>query len=293
MFFMISGYLFYRTFDIKRTKEKITKRVKTLLVPYLLWNIIYAVFFVLMTLIGLVKNAEIEWNAKIILQTLNSDFSPLWFVKYLMIFSLIAPIMYYVFKNKYVGAIAIMAMIAVNIMCVVFGVLTTPLDVNSNGIVMLNYQYIFYAIGAYAGINYREFVENPTPKKRNISLVVLGALCVLYFLPIFEVNIISSHTFRIAFAISLWFAFDLLPEVRIQSWMKMSFWIYCSHTIVLQCAQGIIGVLLYDLLGGGSIVWIAEWIVLPIAIAIFLLFVGLLAKKYTPKIYNLLTGSRL
>jgi len=291
MFFMISGYLFYRTFSVDKTKDKLKSRVKTLLIPYLLWNVVYAVFFISMVAVGLVKNIHIEWNWKLILQIVNSDFSPLWFVKYLMVFTLIAPLMYYVFKNRYVGATAIVCMIITNVLLCVFGVIRSPLDVNANSLSMLNYQYIFYAIGAWAGLNFKDFVETPARYKRNASLCAICMLFILYFMPFFHKGIIIGHTFRIFFAIALWFLFDFLPEIKMRTWFKMSFWIYCSHTIVLQCAQGIIG-LLYGMLGGSSIIWIAEWMVLPIVVLISLLLAGLIAKRYTPRVYNTLTGNR-
>ena len=43
-FFLISGYLFFKQKEILNMhayKEKITKRFHTLLIPYILWNIIY------------------------------------------------------------------------------------------------------------------------------------------------------------------------------------------------------------------------------------------------------------
>ena len=292
MFFMISGYLFYRTFSIEKTKEKLKSRVKTLLVPYLIWNVVYAVFFVTMSLIGFVKNIHIEWNGKIVLQILNSDFSPLWFVKYLMIFTLIAPIMYYVFKNKYFGAIAILGMISLNVLAYVFGIIKAPLDVNENSIVMLNYQYIFYAIGAWAGLNCRDWVENPTKSKRIISLVAVCVLCAVYFTPIFKIDVIVSHTFRIFFAIAVWFVFDWVPEIKMNSWLKMSFWIYCTHTIVIQCIQRVISIVLSDFIGATNLLWVAEWFILPIVVVIALIFIGIYMQKYLSKVYNVVTGNR-
>ena len=87
LFFMISGYLFYRTFKIEKAVDKLKSRIKTLVVPYLIWNVIYAVGMILLKHFGFVNSVHIENNWKLLLQILNSDFSPLWFVKYLIVFS--------------------------------------------------------------------------------------------------------------------------------------------------------------------------------------------------------------
>lgn len=49
MFFIISGYLFFRNgvFDTSIYIAKLRSRVNTLLIPYLLWNLIGFIYFVI------------------------------------------------------------------------------------------------------------------------------------------------------------------------------------------------------------------------------------------------------
>ena len=61
-FFMISGFLFFRTYKPSKIKEKILSRVRTLLIPYVIWNTIYAVFIIGLTKIGFIHNATINEN---------------------------------------------------------------------------------------------------------------------------------------------------------------------------------------------------------------------------------------
>lgn len=75
---MISGYLFFRTYKISNLKEKLISRVHTLLIPYILWNIIYAFFMIGLSKAGLIKNITIGKNVwNILFQILNAEFSPL------------------------------------------------------------------------------------------------------------------------------------------------------------------------------------------------------------------------
>ena len=45
VFFMMSAYLFfYKGFSISIYKDKLRKRIKSLLIPYLIWNLLYLLF---------------------------------------------------------------------------------------------------------------------------------------------------------------------------------------------------------------------------------------------------------
>ena len=292
LFFMISGYLFYRTFKIENVADKLKSRIKTLVVPYLLWNIIYAAGMILLEHFGFVKNITIQKNWRVVLQILNSDFSPLWFVKYLIVFSLIGPLMYCVFRNKHIGAIAVATILVSNVLFCVFGIVETPINVNSNNPIMFNYQYVFYAIGAYSAIHFKDIVEKPHKMRAVSGSIILCVLCVIYWMPFFETNVIVGHTFRVAFAIALWFACDLIKDIEAPPYMKMSFFIYCAHLLPLQCLQALIRLILNKLDISFGVFYVIEWIALPICLVAAIIFIGNVMKKYMPKVWNVLTGSR-
>lgn len=95
LFFMISGYLFFRTYTPDKAKKKLLSRCKSLLVPYIIWNVVYAVFFLTLFKLGFVTNLNVPKGiGNLLLYIFDSRFSPLWFVKYLMIFVLISPPIY-------------------------------------------------------------------------------------------------------------------------------------------------------------------------------------------------------
>lgn len=105
-FFVFSGYLFLRylkedDFGFQWVTAKWKKRFWNLLVPYLLWNL-FAVLSVivknfLFRLFGLeqdpIQGGPLYWFF-----TGPADF-PLWFMRDLMLLTLIAPLMYLVFKK--------------------------------------------------------------------------------------------------------------------------------------------------------------------------------------------------
>ena len=55
-FFVISGYQFYRDFDWGKLKGKWQRRVKSLLVPYIVWNFLYYLSYVTASRIPAVRD---------------------------------------------------------------------------------------------------------------------------------------------------------------------------------------------------------------------------------------------
>lgn len=293
-FFMISGYLFFRTYSPSKAKMKIVSRMRTLLIPYLIWNTLYALFIIGLTRLGLIHNSTIDGDiGGILLQLINAEFSPLWFVKYLMVFSLIAPFFYYLLRRKIVGIITIFIMVILNAFFYYSGIMQTPLNVNSNSVVMLNYQYIFYAVGAYGALNCSQFVEKPTPKKRKVASIILFTLIACYFLYIIKhSNVLIGHSFRLLYVIAVWFAIDYILRYRVYKWMNNSFFIYCSHLIVLQCVQRVCDILIGKIAGTTSVLYVIEYIFLPLIVSICLIAVAEKMKKNLPSVYGVLTGNR-
>ena len=290
MFFMISGYLFYRTFKPENTKEKLLTRVRTLVIPYFVWNVIYTVFTVVLYKLNFIKNTDIEFNWKILVQTINSDFSPLWFLKYLIVFSLIAPAMYYLLKNKYIGGAVVASTIALNVVLITCGVIKAPLDVNSNSFAMFNYQYVYYVVGAYFALHLKNVIEQPHRNKTTIGICGVSVLCLLYWMPFFENSVLIGHTFRLFFVVFLWFAFDLLRDIEIKPFLKTSFFIYCSHLMIVQCMQGVIKTAFSRIFETGSIVYLLEWLAVPVMTVLIVLCGAQILRKYTPVVWKILTG---
>ncbi len=54
-FFMISAYLFYRNFQFSKTVSNGRAGAKAFLLPYVLWNILYYLGYVVVTRLSFVK----------------------------------------------------------------------------------------------------------------------------------------------------------------------------------------------------------------------------------------------
>ena len=101
LFLIMSGALFYRNYELNKTKEKYKSRFKSLVVPYLVWNIIWVVFNIICSYTPISKffiNRQLfTLSAGNILGGifLYKAYAPFWFIFDLIIFTLICPLLYF------------------------------------------------------------------------------------------------------------------------------------------------------------------------------------------------------
>ncbi len=115
-FFVISGYLFFRgleqkngRFDVLSFAKKLQRRSRTLLLPYILWNAIYLLIFIVgqNILPSLLSSNHMLIKDYHFLDFLNAFWAgfdgypicpPLWFIRDLMVMIILSPIIYYLFR---------------------------------------------------------------------------------------------------------------------------------------------------------------------------------------------------
>lgn len=121
MFFFISAMLFYKSISaMSDIKLKLKKRLSTLAIPYILWNSLFVAIYWTMTHIHFIASmmnmhpvpSDI---AGISMSILDSKYTVLWFVKDLIIFSLISPLFYMMLKSKIITIISICGVVYMNI----------------------------------------------------------------------------------------------------------------------------------------------------------------------------------
>ena len=110
-FFFISGYLFY--LSKKNYSQKIKTRVNTLLIPYLLWNTLLVLLYIIAYAAGypqeIYGRSISDYNFIDYLRLYwdrgsfdNGNFvpllCPLWYIRNLLIMSLLSPLLYYIIK---------------------------------------------------------------------------------------------------------------------------------------------------------------------------------------------------
>ena len=258
-FFFISGFLFFHgleQWNWNRWKEKIRKRVHTLLIPYMLWNIIALVAFPLTRLGGVILNGgqmpklltEIDgecwlrlfWDRTLYSGNIHYSVNilgwnipcgqpmntPLWFIRDLMVAILLSPVIYFLIKK--IGQIFLV------ILAILF-VVNIWIPISGIGIKAL----FFFSWGAFFSIKGRSFLESFYRIKTPLAIMYVVLLIVIPFLWNKEQQIFGM-VLRIFNIISVAFIFNLMSLLISKKHLNVSkqlvnssFFIYSIHLVLV------------------------------------------------------------
>lgn len=236
-FFFISALLFYRNCDFKDIGSKLLRRIHTLLVPYLLWNLFFVIVFLVLTHVPFFSEkmrigASLSSFSQIFLAVIDSHHSDLWFVKDLMIFSLMAPCLWLINRNTQVSVILFLLSLILSI------ALQPPYKS------VLTW-FPCYFLGTIIGCNYDCFTKELALFCRR-SYVYIVMLIILLIL--FIVSFLGPRTESIFVQSSplfVWILIDMFrPQIElnftIKKWMSYMFFIYVTHHFTLNVLQKIV-----------------------------------------------------
>ena len=232
IFFFISGILFFRNYNWHKVLEKLKSRFHTLFIPYILWNFIYYAAFLVLVLCPIsnkfMDTKEITFNLSelvnaVLFHTYHNSF---WFVGQLMIFVLIAPIVYLVIKRK-VGILVVPIMLAMMNKTHTIPFFFTEIITDS---------LVYWVLGGWLSIHKAEILSVKSKWKH---LFLYGTVCLLVARFIYEysdawtkITVVSDILLFINVCF-LWFAFDSLSVFKVFDWMRYSFFIYALHPLIV------------------------------------------------------------
>ena len=120
VFYIVSGYLFFANvsqWNVRVYRQKLLRRAKTLLLPYVVWNLLMAVklgavswttFWAYWTAAGV----QTDWLGNQQLMTAPANM-PLWFLRDLIVISLLSPVVFVAVRYLGRWLLAVMAIAAV------------------------------------------------------------------------------------------------------------------------------------------------------------------------------------
>lgn len=290
LFFFISGLLFYRNCSFSCLQQKIRRRVQSLLVPYLLWNTFYVCIFFALTHIPCIHNIMNMGEAlnsprEILVAIINSRFSTLWFIRDLLIFTILSPVILAVLKKAWVGVFCLCVLIVMS------------LAFNTGYESLLKWMPI-YLQGAMLGrwgfkdgeyVSFDRIIKT-TKAQSMCSIAIILALTTLFIATVANDSLLS--VFRLSSPILLWFLCDLILQdfikniFQVKTWMNYTFFIYCTHKFVLDAIQKICVLMLQPTQLILNIVFILT------AIVAILLTAATADLIHNSKIYKVLCGGR-
>lgn len=289
-FFMISGILFYRDFTIDKYPQKLRSRLFSLIIPFFLWNIIRFVFFYIMGKIGMTesffKAPRIVFSAENLFEAVffykyNQGF---WFMYQLILFTLIAPIIRALVKNKWAGAVAITALIILYATDI-----TGPfLVITAKKKLILLDCLIYYITGAYISTHFFSIINKKTKTTKIMAVVGIATGQLLNVLFV-RTNILLLYIlFLLISSVSFWYLFDIFGVRPLPKALSgITFFVYAAHGTVLEFLQQSV-----TYIGDTPQTALISYILLPFVTMFILTGISLLLKKYTAPLWKILCGAR-
>ena len=279
LFFFISAVLFYNTVNsYKDISKKILRRFRTLLVPYLLWNVFFvAVYFVLTNIPSISSHMNMgkAFNGMydIVVGIVDSRFTPLWFFKILIYYTISAPIIYLIIRSKIVFVFVLISSVGYSLML-------EP-EVYDNFFLWLPI-YLSGAFFGYCKINLAKRTSTL------IFLVIMTVIVMILGIYDFEKIIYFRYFMPIAIWIGCdWFMGNFIRErFIVKAWMNCTFFLYCTHYFVLNILEKV-AVLHFP----PSEIVLVFTLIISFTITVFSLL-NIALKLKDRQVYKILTGGR-
>lgn len=289
LFFIISGATLFRNYNPSQYKNKLISKTKTLLIPFICWNIINMIFSII-TSYSFVSNYFISRQpfeltlSNILLSIFFYKCNgPFWFIFNLMIFVIATPVINYIMRKKTVGAISIIALI-----------LLEAFNLRLPKVIFFEPEsIIYYLVGCFIGRHYfNVFIKKSSAKMQILAsilfiIITLYKLCVEYEVIVFfkAVDIVIT----IIYALAFWVMTDaIINKITVRPYMKNSFFIYAAHINV----SAIIIKLFYLALPKAPIMAIFNFIICSTLSVFFICIMCKYLSRFTPQIYKVLSGNR-
>ena len=294
LFFIISGFLFFKNFDMDTYRNKVYKRMFTLFVPYVFWSsFVVMIFFILQSIPGLTQFfnrdliKDLPFQNILYIIFIDPKNYPLWFLRDLIALVVISPILFYFVKNFRVIYFTILLL------------LWFSNNFNFNFPYFTSEPLLFFSFGAYLVLVNQDLLIK---KASNRQLVLIA---IMYFVILICKTILSSFFYtNNDFVISLlshisvlvgipflWLLTDYyLVENKILYFLStftFLFYVFQEPVITILKKLGFV------ILGKNAYSSLSLYILIPVFTILFLILLGAIMQKYIPKISKIITGNRL
>lgn len=284
-YFFISGYGFMANYSLDKTLSKWEKRVRTLFIPWLLWNSIMWLAGIAMESIPAIASKlnsgfgyELSLRSWLVDGLIHTADGTMWFISNLMVITLLCPLIYILIRNKYLGIVAIAA-----------GFVAVHLTQAHRYSVLV--AALFFSQAAYYSIHFPQLVQRSYGKKARI---IAWGLLLVYMLTGSNSAVQNTglpHVISFSYAVpAMWIA---VGDVGLSKKEKVvdeyRFWLFASHYMPLECVEK-----LWYVIGGVSVT--AAWIgmiMCPTVTVLILIGAGYLVKRYCYPLWCVLNGKQI
>lgn len=285
LFFLISGILFFRNYNWNKLLSKYKSRIKSIVIPYFLWNLIYTLVAVFFSVSIIGKYMGDAWKMSpvsvenVINGVLFHKFLPMfWFLAYLMLYIAISPAIYLLINDKKIGFI----FICLYLVLLSFGVRYVSDDL------------LLYSLGGYVSIHHKELLNRDSYSGKGYIIAILLLLFVITTRIVINIRDIDEPSiietiFCIIYFVSLYIIFSYLPEFNtIQTVGKYQFFIYATHLFILSLFKKSARIIFPN----NSVVALIAYLCVPVLTILTACIIGSIMNNKVPKLYKTLVGGR-
>ena len=317
-FFFISGFLFFINFQEwswEGYKKKLNSRIKTLFIPYLLWNAVPFLLVVLAMMAGVVikgnsiegvstliteKNwhifydynewgtTRINWLGENLRMTGPYDL-PLWFLRDLIVVTIMTPIIHYVIKQLGLFIISILFVAYISRIWI----LLPGFNITA---------FFYFSTGAYFALNMINIIQF-VDKYKLLFIPVCIILLVATIIYDGENTVIGQNIYPLFVCTGVFAIFYVASRCIIRYNIKPNkllvsscFFIYSFHLVVFPLIGNPLmltsRVLHYVIPGNTGFEDVFCYLIAPIATAFLCLLILMLARRLFPKLILYFSGNK-
>lgn len=279
MFMFTAGFLLFRSYRLDCYVEKLRSRFRSLLVPYLIWNVASTlIVFSLVRFVGpqsLPDHYSFDSVGQVIGDMLMARYSILWFLADLFIYVLVSPLLYYLLKDRRRGVLAF----------IIFTAITAFL--HHPHFSPLNW-LPYYFMGGWIGHHNRDFLFRQQHPLLSLVTVILWGICftVTFFYGNEALDVPTRMLAPFCFC-GIYDGLNRLLHFRSHRIYSYSFFIYALHYIPL--GFGKCAILQYL---PAPLSYYIAYLCLPITVVLFSIFTAWLIQSLSPLAYSKLSGGR-
>lgn len=274
-FFALSGFLFYRSFDMSQLKRKWKSRIHSLVIPYLIWNAVYTAYFWLAAKTPVVSMEAFPLDAEHLIKGIlfHEYNGPFWYMLQLILLTALCPLIDCIMKRK--GT-------AIPFLLLMFTLYS--LNITSLGILQTR-AVIYYTFGAFFAVHFpQKILQSDRVHWFGIGAFMLAQV-LIYSHSLRPIVYISA---RLLLIISYADFAGLFTKVQLPKILLCSFPVYAMHDIFVETLNKIFS---FFVSPESNLILLDFFLTTAITIGICI-GINELLNRFMPRLHHVLFGGR-
>ncbi|WP_373599797.1 acyltransferase family protein [Paraclostridium bifermentans] len=281
-FFAVTGFLLFRNLNLKNYPTKIKRRVFSLLIPYVTWQVIITLKLVLQ---GQYIFSLKDFLYKTFYLVMWPSDGAMWYVYAVFLLALVSPIFLLIFKNKNIGW---------GLVVVIIIFLSAQRNITNEMFVrIVNHGYVgnilfyfpSYLVGAFYGKFYDELHQE------NRLVYIFSVLFIAFLLEGTFPGFLSNTTIKLMPIMGL-FLLPVIPSLKDKWVYRLTFLMYAMHQPLIDDIRWRIYDFYEYISIPVSVSNILTRVIILISVIILSTIIYVILNKFAPKALTALTGGR-